>query len=101
MKIYKEKIVCFTGYRTSKILRTSNNPNLLQKISTDIENNVLTLYEQGYDTFISGMSEGFDMISAEVVLKLRVTYPDIKLIAVIPFMGQELSYSMQDKKMYD
>ena len=101
MKIYKEKTVCFTGYRTSKILRTSNNPNLFQKISTDIENNVLTLYEQGYDTFISGMSEGFDMISAEVVLKLRVTYPDIKLIAVIPFMGQELSYSMQDKKMYD
>ena len=101
MEIEKEKAVCFTGYRTSKMLRTSISPNLIQEVFNNVERCILHLYRQGRKTYISGMSEGFDMLAAEAVLKLRQEYPDIKLIAVIPFIGQESSYSEQDKIRYD
>lgn len=50
--------------------------------------------------FISGMAEGFDLLAAEAVLKLRMKKPDVILISVIPFMGQELDYTPRDKERY-
>ena len=101
MGINKEKSVSFTGYRTSKILKTSKDPNVIEEIRQNLKNKIVALYEQGYNTFISGMSEGFDMLAAEVVLRLRTKYPEMKLISVVPFTGQELSYSNLDKKLYE
>ncbi len=97
----QETTLCFTGYRTSKIIRTNNSPNLIEGISINLEKTIQSFYNQGYNTFISGMSEGFDMLAAEVVIKLRVKHPEIKLILAIPFMGQESTYSQQDKNRYD
>ena len=47
------------------------------------------------------MSEGFDLLSAGAVIRVRMKHPQIKLLIAIPFMGQELSYSPQDKQLYD
>ncbi|MFR9543929.1 MAG: SLOG family protein, partial [Rikenellaceae bacterium] len=51
--------------------------------------------------FLSGMAQGFDMIAAEAVLKLRDEYDDVELIAVIPFEGQADNFSYEDQKRYD
>ena len=101
MKFEKDKAVAFTGYRTAKILKTSNNPHLIDEINSNLEKHILALHEEGYDTFISGMSEGFDLLSAGAVIRVRMKHPQIKLLIAIPFMGQELSYSPQDKQLYD
>ena len=49
---------------------------------------------------MSGMAEGFDLLAAEVVLKIKKIYPDIKLTAVIPFGGQPNHFSDKDKNRY-
>ncbi|CDN30806.1 hypothetical protein BN938_0701 [Mucinivorans hirudinis] len=100
MKIAKETTVAFTGYRTAKILRSSNEPDILQTIATELDKTVLCLHKQAYTTFLSGMSEGFDLFAAEAVLRARMKHPEIRLIAVIPFQGQELGYSDRDKERY-
>ena len=46
------------------------------------------------------MADGFDMIASEVVLVLKNEGLKINLIAVIPFVGQELRYSETDKIRY-
>lgn len=100
MEIAKEKTVAFTGHRKEKIIRENGDCNLLNVIATETYERVLSLCQKGYDTFLSGMSEGFDLIAAEAVLKAQKDFPSIRLIAVVPFKGQEQRYSYEDKKLY-
>ena len=62
---------------------------------------VLDAYEDGIRHFISGFAIGFDMMAAEVVVSLRRDYPDIALIAAIPFKGQASRFNFYDRKRYD
>lgn len=101
MTINKEKSVAFTGYRTAKIFKSSSSPNIIGEIFNKLEISIISLYEQGYNTFITGMSEGFDMIAAEVVLNLKSKNSGIKLIAAIPYANQNSEYSKSDKNRYD
>lgn len=89
MDINKSTTVAFTGYPTSLITYFKNDPNLLTAISKKVEIIIRRLYQCGYTTFLSGMEEGFDTIASEAVLKLKQELPEIRLIAVIPFMEQE------------
>ena len=46
-------------------------------------------------------SGGFDMMAAEAIVSLKRIYPDITLIAAIPFKGQASRFSSYDRKRYD
>ena len=55
----------------------------------------LKLYEaaekcilRGAKEFYCGMARGFDLLAGECVLSLKKLYPDIKLVAYIPFETQ-------------
>lgn len=100
MKIAKGKSVSFTGHRTSKIIRTSSDPNIMKKLKEDVCQTIKSLYAQGNTVFLSGMADGFDLTAALAVLQLREEHSEVQLIAVIPFEGQELGYSDEDKATY-
>lgn len=100
MEIAKEKTVAFTGHRTNKIVQENGDCNLPNVIATETYQKVLSLCQKGYDAFLTGMSEGFDLIAAEAVLKAQKVFPNIRLIAVIPFQGQEQRYFFEDKRRY-
>ena len=59
-----------------------------------------TLILNGVETFYNGLAVGFDLLSAETVLDLKKTYPQIRLVLCVPFYGQEKGYSIEDKKRY-
>ncbi len=100
MKIAKEKSVSFTGYRAQKIQRSSNDPNVMEKTKEELFKTIKALHDEGYTSFLSGMAEGFDLAAAQAVLQLRDECPDVELIAVIPFKGQDAQYSEEDKAKY-
>ncbi|MGN1030944.1 MAG: SLOG family protein, partial [Butyricicoccaceae bacterium] len=50
---------------------------------------ILRTAEQGYTAFLSGMSRGFDLWAAEVVLELQDRGLDIELWAALAFHGME------------
>ncbi|MFR9596812.1 MAG: SLOG family protein [Rikenellaceae bacterium] len=97
MKITKSETVAFTGYRLSKILRRNGD---LETIEEDCCRAINELIAEGYDTFLTGMSDGFDMIAAMQVLRAKESNSGIHLIAVIPFVGQEIQFSEIDKERY-
>ncbi|MBQ8308582.1 MAG: DUF1273 family protein [Clostridia bacterium] len=87
-------IVCescaFTGHR---------------QISDDLDEQKLIdiikeLIQKGVKTFYCGMAMGFDLLAAETLLKVKETYSDVKIIACIPYYGQEKNFSDADKKRY-
>lgn len=74
---------CITGHRMQKLNKSED------AIRRDLERAILLAIAGGYTTFISGMAYGVDIIAGEVVLSLKETHPELKLIAVIPFQGIE------------
>lgn len=94
MKTDKNITVAFTGHRSNRIAT--------EKVAliNEIENTITDLYFKGYRHFMTGMAEGFDLLTAEAVLKIRNLHTNIKLITVIPFTGQARQFSDEDKKRY-
>lgn len=100
MNIIISKTVAFTGYRADKLRKSNSDPKFLESLAGELETTILGLYQNGYDTFLSGMCDGFDLLAAEAVLRLQWHFPQMRLIPVIPFQGQELSFSERDKERF-
>lgn len=90
---------CFTGYRPH---RFAFSPDGLrpEQVQAALGEQIRQLYDEGYRTFISGMSTGVDMWAAAEVLTLRETHPDVELIAAVPFAGQESHWSIPEQREY-
>ena len=70
---------CFTGHRPQKLCRPVDD------IKVDLENAILTAINDGYTTFITGMAYGTDIWAGNIVVRLKDRFPDLKLIAAVPF----------------
>ena len=93
------RVCCFTGYRPH---RFAFSPDGLrpEQVQAAIGEQIRHLYDEGYRTFISGMSTGVDMWAAAEVMALRESHPDVELIAAVPFAGQESHWPQPLQKEY-
>lgn len=96
MELIKAKTVAFSGYRYSKLIKSFDNNSDLENLKQSILRSVIELHIKGYTTFLCGMSDGFDLMCAMAVLKLKYKGLNIDLVAVIPFKG----HSVSDKDIY-
>jgi len=98
----KSKTCCFTGHRPQKLPWGFNEDDerckeMISKATIEIEDAI----SKGYDTFITGMAIGFDMICAEIVLTLKKKYKHIKLVGAIPCKGQEKPWRAVAQQRYN
>ena len=101
MDLDRDKCVAFTGHRSCKekeLIRDLFASNI--PIEESLELKITNAINCGYTTFLSGMAEGFDILAAECVLRLKRSNPSICLIAVIPFRSQPKKLSEVDKERY-
>lgn len=95
------KVVCFTGHRPSNMPFPFNNTSEeFQELTERLANNIISLIEKGYDTFVSGMALGVDMLCAEIVIKLKTIYP-INLKCYLPCKNQNQLWNKYDKMKYN
>ena len=73
----KEKSCCFSGHRVI----TGSLEQIVGVLTAEIKKAI----ESGFENFIFGGAAGFDTEAAYTVLKLKKEYPNIKLIAYIPY----------------
>jgi len=85
---------CFTGHRPEKLRKSES------EIAALLETAILDAINDGFVTFISGMSRGVDIIAAEIVLRLRDSGSPIHLICASPFEGFEGSWPSDWQKRY-
>ena len=103
----KDKTAAFSGHRTYKMkmgqrsLFQGNDMDGSENLSARIEAEITNLILKGYDTFMCGMAEGFDLMAAEAVITLREQYSNIRLIAVIPYPGQADTFNKKSKTTYE
>ena len=99
--INKLETVCLTGHRPNKLPwfydETKENCIIFKK---DLKAILEGAIKYGLKNFLTGMAEGFDMIATEILLELKTIYKDIKIIAVIPCLGQEKNWQQSQKDRY-
>lgn len=91
-KWMKMMSVAFTGHRT---IRTNK-----YALSVSLNEEVRFCYENGIRFFYIGCAVGFDMMAAHTVLEQRKQYPDMVLVAVVPYVGQDVYFNKEDKQRY-
>ena len=84
--------VCFTGHRPEKLTRTEKD------IVRDLEKEIRQAIADGLSVFITGMARGVDIWAAQIVLSLRNSGYDIKLVCACPYDGFESGWSNDWKK---
>lgn len=95
------KVCCFTGHRPQSLpWRFNEQDERCIKMKNKLNEEIIKAIKNGYTTFISGMTLGFDMICAEIILQLKKEYPDIKLIGAIPCKTQDKLWNEKDKQRY-
>ena len=92
---------CFTGHRPQSLpWKFDEQDERCLKMKEKLKMEIINAIKTGYTTFISGMALGFDMICAEMVLELKRTYSDIKLVGAIPCKTQDRFWKAKDKQRY-
>lgn len=81
--------VSFTGHRSYRGEADAPLRELLRR-----------LYGDGFRSFFSGMAVGFDLAAAEAVLELKAEFPDVRLVCVLPFEGQERRFPETARTRY-
>lgn len=99
-----EKACCFTGHRNRDLPFFGNRDKQGMKcLVSSLQLYIEQAVDDGYDTFISGMAEGIDLICAEIVHNLISRKGMVlKLICAVPYKGQEKEISSPvDKYVYN
>ncbi len=91
---WRAKTCCFTGHREIPT-------NEIETVRGKLRDCVISLIHEGYQYFGAGGALGFDTIAAQVVLELKSSFPQIKLILVLPCKSQTRGWSRKDISIYE
>ena len=96
------KTCAFTGHRPKGLGYPESDERcaaLKEKLRSLI---IRMIEEEGVTHFISGMAQGVDMYTAEIVLELKKQYPQITLECAIPYERQAAHWSaaLRDRNRY-
>ena len=93
--LYSErgKSIAFTGHRIIPLVRQED-------VRVRLIAAVAFACKSGITHFYCGMALGVDLMAAEVVLSLKDKFPDIRLIAVVPFSGQSNRWAFSEQERY-
>lgn len=96
-----QQCCCFTGNRPEKLPWGSNEKDLRCLLTQDrIYCALEDAYERGFRHFICGMARGGDLYFGELVVQLRVKYPEVVLEAAVPYRDQCLTWSREEQERY-
>ncbi len=99
--IDKSFTACLTGHRPIKLPWVYNERQLnCIRFKEDLKILFIGAIKYGLINFLTGMAEGFDMIATEILLDLKKTFKHIKVIAIIPCVGQEKKWKAPQQSRY-
>lgn len=92
---------CISGHRPKYLpWGYEEKGRVYHRVRRELKQALELSINDGYCYFITGMAMGIDIIGAEVILELQQNYPQVKLIAAIPCLGQTKSWTADYKARY-
>ena len=97
----RETTAAFTGHRPQHLKNGDNeNSSEILQIKDRLYRAICTACDEGFNSFISGMSLGADIWAAEAVLALREERPGISLECAVPCAVQADRWSRPEQIRY-
>jgi len=94
----QELCCCFSGHRPEKVpFELSVGCAGFDEMMVVLEAAVRTAVQDGYTGFYTGMAQGWDILCGETVLKLKESFPHIRLYAVTPSRRQTAKWDEEWK----
>lgn len=94
MNLERNRTCCFTGHR-----RIPAQDGLW--VRRRLREEIAGLAARGVTAFLAGGALGFDTMAAQEVLRVRgELYPGLRLVLVLPCLGQETLWSERDAAVY-
>lgn len=90
----KQMTCCFTGHRNLP-------PDKYEDIKEATKREVVKLINKGVRYFGAGGALGFDTLAAQVILELKETYPEIRLVLILPCYNQTAKWKQEDIDIYE
>ena len=90
----KDQTCCFTGHRN---IPASEYAAINHRLDAEMEK----LIHQGIRYFGAGGALGFDTMAAFAVVRMKMKYPHIRLILVLPCKNQTRGWEKVNKKIYN
>ncbi len=85
----RAKTCCFTGHRPDKLPGRADRSSLgYRNMRSTTVMHIEELYRCGYDTFIIGMSRGFDLMVGDILATDAKFKDRISLICAVPYIRQ-------------
>lgn len=91
---YLDLGLCFSGHRPEMLPQTPEGMGLLDR---KLHEELMGSHLEGHHIYYTGMCRGFDLLATQHLLYLG---KKIELIAVVPFLGQEKSWTWQERNLY-
>lgn len=92
--IQRKQTCCFTGHR---IIRPEQIGDITQRLNETVQLSI----NEGYINFCTGGALGFDTIAAQTVLSMKLSYPQINLLLILPYQSQTSGWLQSDKSLYE
>lgn len=92
--IKKDNACCFSGHRVIP-------SELLPAVTENLERIIKSLINDGICDFITGGALGFDALAADIIIRLRHDFPQIRLILALPCREQSSKWRASDRLRYD
>ena len=80
----KDKICTVGGMRPYKLPGGLNLPKLIGRLEYEIRESI----KRGYLIYETGMAMGADIWAAEIVMRLKREFPELRLVSVLPHETQ-------------
>lgn len=90
----RDLTVCFTGHRMIPRAETV-------ALEARLDLLLAALYARGFRDFISGAARGFDLLTAEAVIRLRSEHPDVHLLMALPCITQTQLWPEHECRRYE
>lgn len=74
----EEKTCCVTGHRDIPVKQ-------IDAVKYALRREIIKAVSDGYTGFMTGFADGADQYFAEMVVKLQEDFPNLRLIAVLPY----------------
>ena len=87
--VLKEKTCCFTGHRSRDLPFEGDRSKMgVKHLVSTVQLKIKEAVADGYDTFITGMADGIDLICAEAVHELITHGAKLNLLCAMPYPEQ-------------
>ena len=84
----------FTGHR---IIKNQHKPKIHELLHRAVE----YAYLSGCREFLCGGAIGFDTLAGREVVRFRMSHPDVRLVLILPCLGQDAKWSDAERNAYD